>query len=296
MSSVLLDDYVSEIAACSDADAVFAAFYREVKAEGFQNFMFVRFMPNGDHEVPFIELPEDFPPVYLGENFVESDPVVVSIKMRTRPFTWTDMMREQDWGKQARRVFGACGELGAKNGLTIPFHLPNGRCDFFSLSFRENGVINSRQLALINMKTYATWQRLNELQSLRETLVFPSNNASQHFPDGTPGEARLPAHSGTGISEEECRAIVAVDIAHRRYKAGLVKFNSELPAVLGKKLINRLIHRGLIFEEPDDEHWQYVFRPSPIARAHLNSCPAVPIHRADVCSRHLQREERPICD
>lgn len=207
MRPVPLEDYVSEIAACTTADQAFAVFRREVEAEGFQNVVFVRHMPSGEHEVPFIELPEDFPRVYLGENFFEGDPVLLSLKLRSRPFTWDEMMRDHDWSKQVRDVFGACGELGAKNGVTIPFHLPNGRCDYFSLSFRQKRAFNVRRLTIINMKAYATWQRFNELDIFRKAHVHLPSADAPRAQKGS--QAECPHHeTSVEITAEECHAIV----------------------------------------------------------------------------------------
>lgn len=291
-----LEDFVTEIAACTTPDAIFAAYRREVMTEGFQNIMFVRFLPSGEHEVPFFDLPEDFARTYLGENFLEADPVLLSLQTHARPFTWLEMMRDQYWDKRYREVFWACSELGAKNGMTIPFHLPNGRCDFFSLSFREKRVIDPRRIAIINMKTYATWQRFTEIDAIRQSLTFATDVNAPGRPMGMQAGSHHNHDTGIQISADECFAIVATDIAHKRYKAGFTEFSATLPMLLGRKLIAALLRRGLIYEEPDDDNWLFVYRPSPLARPHLNSCPAVPYHRENVCSHHVRRDERPVCN
>jgi hypothetical protein len=285
-----LDEYVAALSECRTADDVFATYRGEMQREGFQNIVFAHFMPNGEHEIPFLELPSAMPRVYLAEKFIESDPVILSLKNRTRPFMWSDMMRESDWDKRSRHVFGACGELGCRNGLTVPFHLPNGRCDFFSLSFRDNRIIEPARQTAVHLKSYATWMRINEFEILRswtDALPAAANEVAAGRPCNHDCGALLE------ISIDECRAIVAVDIAYRRYRAGLIELNASLQDFLGQTMLDRLIDRGLIYEDADDEHWRFVFRPGPIARAHLKSCATVPYHRDHVTRHFVQTSERP---
>ena len=95
------------------------------------------------------------------------------------------------------------------------------------------------------------------------------------------------------ITDDECRAIVATDISYRRYKAGLIALNAALPEVLGKDTLANVLHRGLIYEDTDDEYWRFVFRPGPVARSHLKACPAVPHYRDEICRQIVSKAERP---
>ncbi len=285
-----LEVYVAEISACSTADDVFIAFRKEMQREGFENIVFVRYMPDGEHEIPFIELPPEMPRVYLGEKFIESDPVVLSLGMRTKPFMWSDMMREFDWDKRSRHVYGACEDLGCMNGLTIPFHRPNGRCDFFSLSYRQKRTIDPARQTAVQMKAYATWLGINDFDT---RYSYPGLGPSAGAPASGAVSCCHRAGTNMEISADECRAIVAVDIAYRRYKAGFIELNATVQSFIGKDVIDALIDRGIIYEDTDDDHWRFVFRPGPIARAHLKSCPAVPYHRDDVCRRIVRSTERP---
>lgn len=285
-----LDEYVAALSECRTADAVFATYRREMQREGFQNIVFAHFMPNGEHEIPFLDLPSAMPRVYLAEKFVESDPVILSLKNRTRPFMWSDMMRECDWDKRSRHVFGACGELGCRNGLTVPFHRPNGRCDFFSLSFRDNRIIEPARQTAVHMKSYATWMRINEFDTLNACAVRPAEQASGIAVAAPCCQSN---DSMMEVSADECRAIAAVDIAYRRYRAGFIELNASLQDFLGQSMLDRLVDRGLIYEDTDDEHWRFVFRPGPMARSHLKSCPAVPYHRDHVTRHYVQTSERP---
>ena len=65
-----LDEYVAALSECRTADDVFATYRGEMQREGFQNIVFAHFMPNGEHEIPFLELPSAMPRVYLAEKFI----------------------------------------------------------------------------------------------------------------------------------------------------------------------------------------------------------------------------------
>lgn len=287
-----LDEYAAAVTACVTTDELFALYRAEMEAEGFQNISFLKYSPSGDHEIPFLELPSGFPGVYLAENLADDDPVFVTMRQTSRPFTWADMMIRCDWHKPARNVMSTCRDLKVHGGLSIPFHGPNGQCDVFGLSYRDKRTIDPARLSLVTLKTFTCWYRYQDIEAANAVLSLAGLTNSVA---SKPRREKILAHAAgpAGISAQECRALVIVDVSDRRYRSGLTELNDKIPQVVGEELFGRLLTRGLIYDEPDDERWRFYSRPSPIGRAHLKKCPSVTAVREQIWRLHVRKDERP---
>lgn len=290
-----LEMYLAEISACTTADDLFVAFRKEMRLEGFENISFLKYSPAGDHELPMLDVPDHFAHTYLASRFIDDDPVITLLGQKKSAFTWSQMMSSRPWSKKARNVMENCRELGVMNGVSIPFYGPEGNCDVFSLSFRSTCVFEPARLPIVSMKTYSCWRRFQEITSAEQVMVRCGFQAASGDAQADHSEAcGHHAEGFSGISAEECRALVLTDVAYRRYQAGLTELNDALHVILGQDVYDRLQERGLIYEEPDDDRFRFIAKPSPIARSHLKSCQAVAQIRESVWRLNVRPDERPI--
>lgn len=297
----LLEDFVNLLEDCTSIEDLFLLYQDEIGREGYQNIAFARFggAPSG-FEVPFGNLPEGFVKTYLQERFWEDDPILAAAQNSARPFTWIDEMVRKTHSEAAYRVMQAAAELGVRGGVTLPFHQPGGRFDLFSLSMRDKRFLDPNRINIVNLKTYAALQRYLALvdgkpaqREAAATAPVPAAACCEELPG--PASSLHPQHgAGVGaIGEPECAALVLVDIAWRRYSAGLVELNRRIPEIIGEGELNGFIDRGLIEEEPDDERFRFFLKPSPVGHNHLRLCPHVIATRKDVWRQHIQKNERP---
>lgn len=293
MAALGLQEFVDALRPCTTADEIFTVFQRDIEAEGFQNISFGR-MNDGDFfEVLYFHDPEGTPRDYFNENFAESDPVVQMPTHSASPFSCSESNTHFGQARSAQTVIEVCRDLDLYGDISIPFHGPNGRCDIFCLGLREKRTIGPAHMAVITMKAYATWLRFNDIKAaaqLAAIVTRPAPSAGT-VPDGC---AECRHHDGPAkITHDECRALVIADTSYRRYRSGFTELNDMIIDIVGPDNFNQLQYRGLLIDEPDDERMRFVARPSPIATAHLKTCPAVPEIREQVWLLYVNNNERP---
>lgn len=288
MAAHPLEEFIDSLRRYTSEEQLFAAYRREIEAEGFQNISFGRLKDGEFFEAPLVHVPEGAVGIYFNENFAENDPVVLHLQNAKSTFTWVEANARFGQTRPAQTVIEVCRDLGLHSGVTIPFHGPKGRCDIFSLSLRDKRQIDPARMTIITMKTYATWLRFNEIDALRG-----ATNAASHPPANltVAGQHRDGTYK---ITAEECRGLVIADIAHSRYRAGLTELNDSLAKVLGEDLFDQLKYRGLLIDEPDDARWHYSARPTPVARAHLRTCADVARVRDQIWQLYVRIDERPV--
>lgn len=306
-----IDDYTQSMQDCRSVEELFAAYSDEIEREGYQNIVFVRMDGTRERfEVRFANVPEGDARRYFEDRMWEHDPVLTASQEARSPFTWIEEMVRKPHSQAARRIMELKAAIGIQGGLTMPFHGPGGMVDIFSLSMRDQRLLNPHRIHLVNQKTYATLQRYLALESeAREratraqvTLAVgeaaPGTLAHDCRTDGrcAGNHGSHPQHGdcvGT-IADDECRALVLVDIAWRRYTVGLIELNKRIPDIIGDGTLRRFVNRGLIDEEPDDVRFEYFFRPSPVGQSHIKTCPCVTSWRNEVVSKYVEVHERPV--
>lgn len=292
MPALSVDEFMASISSCTSAEQLFSVYRAEIEREGFENVVFVRQSYAKIVEMPFLAVPEGALETYLEQNLAEHDPMVRLVNNRAPAFTW-DEMEYRCETKAERDTLGLCREIGCTGGYTMPFYGPNGLSDVFDITFRTPRDVNLARVKFLSMKSYATWLRFLELDSLSMTehILHPADALPK-----SRSARRTPAHHQDGhekISADECRALVICEIAERRYKAALTKLNDGLVQTLGTAMFQRLRARGLLLDVPDDDNMRYYYKPSPLAVAHMRRCPHVAGVRDQAWRLHALANERP---
>lgn len=292
MTAHSVDEYMAAVNACTGSDELFSVYRTEIEREGFENVVFVRQAYAKIVEVPYLSVPDGALESYLEQNLADHDPMVRLVNNRAPAFTWTEM-EQQCVSKAERDTLGLCREIGCTGGYAMPFYGPHGMSDVFDITFRRPRALNLGRVNVLSMKTYATWLRFQELDSVAIThrIMQPSQS-----PRLTKRARRTPAHHRDGherISADECRALVICEIAVRRYKAALTELNDGLQKTLGAEMFQRLRSRGLLLDVPDDDKMRYYYEPSPVAVAHLRRCSHVTDVRDQAWQLHARPGERP---
>lgn len=302
-----IDRFATLVQECATIEQLFALYDAEMQREGYQNIVFARVNGRVDQlEVPYGKVPEGDAKLYFQERMWEHDPVLAASQTTALPFTWIDILMRKSLSEAARRVMDLSAAIGVQGGFTIPFHRPGGQWDLISLSMRDQSLLDAARIPFVTLKTLGMMQRYLELeeraaqrQNARDRIVSAATGA-----DGCNGHSHgasckdgcvHPQHGdsvGT-IDDEACRALVLVDIAWRRYSAGFLDLNERVPDIIGNGSLKAFVDRGLIEEEPDDFRFAYVFKPSPVGRSHLKSCPCVTNWRDEVWDNYVEVHERP---
>ncbi len=300
-----IDAYLALVEACATIETLFELYQDEIEREGYQNVVFARVGGRNDRlEIPYGRFPRNVARTYFEERLWENDPIISASQRTARPFTWIDEMIRKTHSAAAWRVMEVKKEHGIAGGMTMPFHGPGGFWDFFSLSMRDNRLLNTHRIAAVNLKSYATLQRYLVLEGAAKQrlqgTVAPSVGPGQRIADASASSDSHPAHpqhgEGVGVIEDaECQALVLVDIAWRRYSAGLIRLNERVPDLVGEAPLRSYVNRGLIEEEADDTRFRYVFKPSPIGQSHIRLCPCVPAVRNEICDSLVETNEVPQC-
>lgn len=292
-----IDEFLVAIAQCPTPELLFTTYASDMKTEGYDNVVFARLGPPDLrlHEVPYGRLPDGAANICFDEHKWEHDPMLAASRHAAVPFTWADEMDGREHTAWERRVMQTAAELGMRDGLTMPFHGPGGTWDVVNLSMRQKKVLDASRIAIVNLKTYATVQRYLVL-TIGGKATGPWTGLAQ--PRTVPAPLPRRKHPQHGdcvgpISDTECRAIALVEIAARRYSAGLLDLNRRVPDIVGQKVLYQFMDRGLIQEVADDLRFHFVFRPSPVGRNHMRLCPCVTQWRREFRRKYIEKDERP---
>lgn len=284
MPGPTLEEYLKTIEICKTADDLLAAFRRELTRDGLSGITVTRLGPAGPTGAwnPLLALP---------------------------PFAVAG--REGDYGRDCAAEFelpagssliakfnlgGSAavppGDDPASGGYRARFHGPGGRCDVFQFNAPCARPLDAARLAAAEAKAYATWVRLTILEAgASADCDKPLSNPTLTLRKDE--EPLRHIEEASGITEQQCRALLIADISYRRYKAGLIELNQKLPSVLGTGMLEALEAKGLVHEKADDEHWRYFTKPSALGRAHLASCPAAARWREEIWRNIVRRGEKP---
>lgn len=294
-----VDEFIVALSECQTVDSLFHLYADEMAREGYDNIAFARMGPtlsHGPREVPFANLPETVAKAYLQERMWEHDPVLSASQWSAVPFTWVELMMRRSHSEAARAVMNSGLVHGVQGGLTMPFHGPGGYWDLVSVSMRDRKLLDPERIAFVNVKSYAAVQRYSVLTTEGE-VTGPWTALSLPTP-AQAADARQLRHPQHGeavgaIADPECRAIALVDIAWRRYSAGLLQLNRRVPDIIGEDLLQAFMDRGLIEEDADDFRFHFYFRPSAIGQSHLRQCPCVTQWRQEIWNTYVEVHELP---
>ncbi|MEW5963355.1 MAG: autoinducer binding domain-containing protein [Pseudomonadota bacterium] len=281
---------------CATVEALFAHYRQAMAAEGYENIAFTVLHACGFAELPFLELPRGFAQTYIEQGFQFRDPVLKVAPHRRAPYFWSDLERSPHFCRDERAVIEISREIGVHSGVTVPFQGPEGVVELFSLSQRARNSLDPSRTPIVHARTFEVRRRYWELAEIA------AGTAGHAFGDGSFGMrvdpapwAPIGAHVGgpAGMTSDHCRALVMVEVAARRWEAGLTGMNETLSRHCAEADLDYLLSWGLASEVADDDRWRYYLAPTVLGRKHLACCPDVPRHRRTVLRLALLRGEVP---
>lgn len=291
------EEFREAVGSCTTIEGLFAHYRGAMALEGYQNIAFTVLHPGGYAELPFLELPPGFAETYIEQGFQFRDPVLRAAPHARAPFFWSDLERNRHFCSDERAVIEISREIGVHTGVTVPFQGPEGVVELFSLSQRVSNRLDPARAAIVHARTFEVRRRYWELAELAATHA-----AAPAFGDGALGLRVEPApwapmlahsHGPAGMNGDHCRALVFVEIAARRWEAGLPALNETLGRHCSESALEFLLSWGLVSEVADDERWRFYLAPTVLGRKHLACCPDAPRHRRAVSRLALMRGEVP---
>jgi LuxR family quorum-sensing system transcriptional regulator SolR len=166
-SEYQFEAFVEASQKCSSVEQLKSTFGRFAAAEGYDNHVLTTV---GDHrlvEVGWFDLPANYAEAYVKERWETIDPILPVARRAATTFYWHEALQGLSLTKAQRSFFGSCGELGVRNGVVMPIHGPNGRCDIISLSRRNNDEADTARLPLLRAVATQAWARFQELNGAR---------------------------------------------------------------------------------------------------------------------------------
>jgi hypothetical protein len=290
------EEFRASVGNCTSVESLFAHYRRAMAAEGYENIAFTVLHPSGRAELPFLELPRGFAETYIEQGFQFCDPVLKVAPHRRAPFYWSDLERSPQFCSDERAVIEISREIGVHSGVTIPFQGPDGVVELFSLSQRAHNALDPSRTSIVHTRSFEVRRRyweLAESAARADGLAFGDGSLGMRV-DPAPW-APIRAHAGgpAGMTSEHCRTLVMVEIAARRWEAGLLGLNQEIWRHCAEANLDYLLSWGLVSEVADDDRWRFYLAPTLLGRAHLASCPDVARHRRAVARLALMRGEVP---
>lgn len=291
------EDFREAVGSCSTVAELFAQYRTAMALEGYDNIAFTVLHPNGYAELPFLELPHGFAETYIEQGFQFRDPVLKAAPHARAPFFWSDLERNPHFCSDERAVIEISREIGVHTGVTVPFQGPEGVVELFSLSQRVSNRLDPARTAIVHARTFEVRRRYWELADVAATAA-----TAPAFGDGALGLRVEPApwtpldahnHGPAGMTSDHCRTLVLVEIAARRWEAGLPRLNEALGRHCSESALEFLLSWGLVCEVADDERWRFYLAPTVLGRRHLACCPDAPRHRRAVSRLALTRGEVP---
>lgn len=245
-----IEAFLAVIEACSDVDSLFAAFQDEMAREGYGDLIFARATAN----------PADVE-VVLGETSaalsqLERHLSPREMKSSTQPTSssaWIERMARNAQADVA--AFDCPSAADASVTFTIPIHGPDKTCNFISASNQSAFEPRPERLVIIKLKAYATVDRYQALQAAVDDSVrarprpaSPPQAPACLAEAQTAARAPNPRHKMCAgkITNAQCKALALIDIASRRYNAGLLDLNARVAEIVGTTAINDYLARGLI--------------------------------------------------
>jgi DNA-binding CsgD family transcriptional regulator len=122
-----IDQFIDELDACPDVEAVCQVLRTHVDALGFEWVTYQLLVPPaGAPPGRFVitTYPPEWRGRYAGEGYISHDMVLRHAARSVRPFPWLEIGRISDFTPDQQRVFNEAGEVGIRSGGTVPIHGP----------------------------------------------------------------------------------------------------------------------------------------------------------------------------
>lgn len=300
-----IDQYLTKLAKCMSCRALLQLYRQEMAREGYGKAGYSKFcgtiaghgMPFGPNSCTAADASSDLPTIEGCTEF------------QTSALPW--LYRTESGRNHQALSLHDCADTRDKlcRCISMPFHRPDGALDVFVLCDANQSSDAARRFPAVSLKTYATLQRYRALEHLESRLpqdeeasesLSRENCGSQSKRREEPVEvtptcrtAQLGRSAGVN-GDCHCRSIALAEIAWRRYCAGLIELNERIEAILGKDVLQELIARGLVEEQPDDRRFLYVYRPSQDGLRQLRKCPKVAPIRREMRALYVAARERPV--
>lgn len=130
-------DFIEDIAAQSDVDAMIAEIGRVLGAFGFSSFLLTGIPDPGRRIDGYIMLSgwdETWLDRYLSQDYVQVDPVALRLQTASDPFVWSELVAGRRLEPAARRVMDEAASIGMRDGLCVPLYDLEGRRSVLSMA------------------------------------------------------------------------------------------------------------------------------------------------------------------
>jgi hypothetical protein len=275
-----IEEFIALTEECSTVSELGQLLHKAMQEEGFENLSFCR-VHNGRKIVqPWLFLPDGFVETYYQSDFFKNDPIVARMPLARGPVYWSDLELRGRLTKAERKMVADCRELGVRDGVSFPFHGPDGLCDLIGVSRRNKGEPDRSRTGIIQAKiNHARW-RYWYLQNTGNMLARDANT-------------RIHLGGPRGMTANHCRALVFTSVAARRWEMGLIDLNSHLLNFVRTRELEDLLKWGLVSERPDDDRFEYYYAPTVLGMCHLTGCEQVELFRREAWELDSARREIP---
>lgn len=145
-------DYISDIGREPNVDAMLSQLRRVVGDFGFDSFLLTG-VPNPGRRIDgYIMLSgwnQAWLERYVGEDYVQIDPIARRLQSAADPFTWSEAIAGQRLEGGAGKVMDEAASIGMRDGLCVPLYDLDGRRSVLSLAAQsidlspaEKGVLH----------------------------------------------------------------------------------------------------------------------------------------------------------
>ncbi len=157
------ESFIESSGNCHSIDDLKQIFGSFAAGEGYQNHVLTTIGDRQLASVAWFDLPNSYPEAYISEKWERIDPIIPAARKARVSFSWSQALRGVKLSRAQKTFFHECRELNVLDGIVIPLHGPDGRCDIFSLSRRTDEVPDVERLPLIYAIAAQTWRRYLEL-------------------------------------------------------------------------------------------------------------------------------------
>jgi DNA-binding CsgD family transcriptional regulator len=109
-----------------------------------------------------IDWPDSYLKFYLETGLSRRDPLLIALKRRHRPFTWSDIQRDGKWPATGTKTLQVVAEHGWTGGLVVPIPRGDQRFGLVSLMCHRR-PFSSSEKSLLAMLSYCFHERLRNL-------------------------------------------------------------------------------------------------------------------------------------
>jgi DNA-binding CsgD family transcriptional regulator len=157
------EDFVTACRSVTSVDGLQRLFARFATSEGYENNVLTSIGEGRLKRIAWHEFPKSYVETYISNQWEREDPVLGLSLIARRPFLWNDVLKTRELTRSQKVFMAESAALKVRDGLTIPMHGPNGRCEIFSLSCRENADPDPDRHDLFRSIATQTWWKYVDL-------------------------------------------------------------------------------------------------------------------------------------